>query len=45
MSTTPINSASAAAAGTSATTHKTASTLGVDDFLTLMTSQLKNQDP
>jgi flagellar basal-body rod modification protein FlgD len=28
-----------------ATPHKTASTLGVQDFLTLMTTQLKNQDP
>ena len=46
MSTSAVNSASAAAAaGASATTHKTASTLGVQDFLTLMTSQLKNQDP
>lgn len=48
MSTTnPITqnpAASAAAAATSAA-HKTASSLGISDFLTLMTTQLKNQDP
>ncbi len=48
MSTTnPITqnpAVSAAAAATSAA-HKTASSLGVSDFLTLMTTQLKNQDP
>lgn len=32
-------------AATSASTRKTASTLGVEDFLRLMTTQLQNQDP
>lgn len=41
--TDPITQSAAAAA--SAAAHKTASTLGVSDFLTLMTTQLKNQDP
>ena len=48
MSTTdPVNAANASAATAAATAaaHKTASTLGVADFLTLMTTQLKNQDP
>jgi flagellar basal-body rod modification protein FlgD len=50
MSTSPItqpNVASAAAASAAATAavHKTASTLGINDFLKLMTTQLKNQDP
>lgn len=44
MSTTnPITQGAVAAAAASA--HKTASTLGVSDFMTLMTTQLKNQDP
>jgi flagellar basal-body rod modification protein FlgD len=48
MSTSPIiqpNAASAAAAAASVAAHKTASTLGINDFLKLMTTQLKNQDP
>jgi flagellar basal-body rod modification protein FlgD len=50
MSTSPIiqpSVASAAAAKAAATSavNKTASTLGINDFLTLMTTQLKNQDP
>ena len=44
MTTTNPISASAAATA-AATARKTASTLGVSDFLTLMTTQLKNQDP
>lgn len=40
-STNPITPGAAA----SATARKTASTLGISDFLTLMTTQLKNQDP
>jgi flagellar basal-body rod modification protein FlgD len=50
MSTSPIiqpnaASAAAAAAAASVAAHKTASTLGINDFLKLMTTQLKNQDP
>ena len=41
--TNPISASAAANAAASA--RKTASTLGVSDFLTLMTTQLKNQDP
>jgi len=50
MSTSPVSqpsvaSAAAATAAATASAHKTASTLGINDFLTLMTTQLKNQDP
>ena len=48
MSTTDPIAALAAqtqAAMSGAQTKKTASSLGIEDFLTLMTAQLKNQDP
>ncbi len=41
--TNPI--APGAAATAAAAAHKSASSLGISDFLTLMTTQLKNQDP
>lgn len=40
---TQISGSTASSASTS--TRKTASTLGIDDFLKLMTTQLQNQDP
>ena len=43
--TSPTSNDSAVAVPVKSATHKTASTLGVGDFLTLMTEQLKNQDP
>jgi flagellar basal-body rod modification protein FlgD len=44
--TDPVSQSNAsAAASAAASTRKSASSLGVADFLTLMTTQLKNQDP
>jgi flagellar basal-body rod modification protein FlgD len=44
--TDPVTQNNASAAGNAAgSTRKSASSLGVADFLTLMTTQLKNQDP
>lgn len=47
MSTSPVNGSTANSAITAAksTVNKTANGLNVSDFLTLMTTQLKNQDP
>ena len=46
MSTTsPITNDTSATTSAKPSAHKTASNLGVSDFLTLMTTQLKNQDP
>jgi flagellar basal-body rod modification protein FlgD len=42
---TAAAAAAAATAAATATTHKSANALNVSDFLTLMTTQLKNQDP
>ena len=46
-STDPINSyaAQTQAALAAAQAKKSSNNLGIDDFLTLMTTQLKNQDP
>ena len=43
--TNPITNDTPATTPAKPSAHKTASTLGVSDFLTLMTTQLKNQDP
>jgi len=45
--TNPItqNSTAASAASAASTVNKGPTTLGISDFLTLMTTQLKNQDP
>jgi flagellar basal-body rod modification protein FlgD len=45
MSTTNPITQAAAAANAAATANKGPTSLGVSDFLTLMTTQLKNQDP
>jgi flagellar basal-body rod modification protein FlgD len=47
MSTSPVNgsAANSAIAAAKGTVNKTANGLNVSDFLTLMTTQLKNQDP
>jgi flagellar basal-body rod modification protein FlgD len=42
---TTTNPVGAAASAASGTTRKTASTLDINDFLTLMSTQLNNQDP
>jgi len=43
--TSSVNGNTAAGATATTATRKTASTLGIDDFLTLMSTQLNNQDP
>ncbi|MGA2619060.1 MAG: flagellar hook capping FlgD N-terminal domain-containing protein [Thermoguttaceae bacterium] len=45
MSTSPVNSTTSAASATSSTAQDPFSSLGVQDFINMLVSELQNQDP